>query len=72
MLTGVISTGSVVLDLPPRPTTKVVQEVFFAILDVMVLNAFFAWNMSGEEVEVGFKEARSNFYAALSEEFMQL
>ena len=41
------------------------KKAFFAILDFMVLNSFFAWNMSAEEIEDRFHVKRSDYYAAL-------
>ena len=36
----------------------------------MLLNSFFAWNMSAEEEENRFKVKRSEYYAALAEEMI--
>ncbi len=36
----------------------------------MVLNSFFAWNMSAEEIEDRFHVKRSDYYAALAEELI--
>ncbi len=46
------------------------KKSYFAVLDFMLLNAFFAWNMSAEEVDGRFKLKRSEFYAAYSEELI--
>ena len=46
------------------------KKAYFAILDFMVLNAFFAWNMSVSEVESRLKVKRSDFYAVLAEELL--
>ena len=36
----------------------------------MVLNSFFAWNMSAEEIEDRFHVKRSDYYAALVDELI--
>jgi len=46
------------------------KKAYVAILDFMVLNAFFAWNMSVSEVETRLKVKRSDFYAVLAEEMI--
>ena len=47
---------------------EVYRKTYFVILDFMVLNAFFEWNMSMSEVETRLKVKRSDFYAVLAEE----
>ena len=42
----------------------------FAVLDFMVLNAYFAWNLPVSEVEGRLKVTRSACYAALCEELI--
>ncbi|KAL3791017.1 hypothetical protein HJC23_003006 [Cyclotella cryptica] len=47
------------------------KKAYFAILDFMVLNSFFAWNMSVAEVVGRLKVKRSDFYAVLAEEMIE-
>jgi hypothetical protein len=47
-----------------------VEQAYFAILDFMHLDSFFAWNMSAEEAENRFKVKRSEYYAVLAEEMI--
>ena len=42
------------------------KKTYMAILDFMLVNSFFAWNMSVPEVEGRMKVTRHEFYAALS------
>ena len=49
---------------------EVYRKPYFVILDFMVLNAFFAWNMSVSEVETRLKVKRSDFNAVLAEELI--
>ena len=48
-----------------------VQKTYMAILDFMLVNSFFAWNMSVPEVEGRMKVTRHEFYAALSQEMIK-
>ena len=43
---------------------------YFAILDFMIPNSFFAWNMFPEEVQERFKVKRTQYYVALAEELV--
>ena len=47
-----------------------VQKSYFAVLNFMVLNAYFAWNMSAPDVFGRFEVKRHEFYAAFSEEML--
>jgi len=41
-------------------------KTYMAILDFMLVNLFFAWNMLASDVEGRMKVSRHEFYAALS------
>ena len=46
------------------------KKAFFGIIDFMVLNSFFAWNMSIGEVENRLRITRAEVFAALSKEMI--
>lgn len=47
-----------------------VQKANFAVMDFIVLNAYFAWNISAPDVSGRFEVERYEFNAALSEEML--
>ena len=49
-----------------------VQKAYFAVLDFMLLNGFFAWNMSAKENPnlKRMKVKTSAFYAAVAKEMI--
>ncbi len=49
---------------------KMVKKVSFAIMAFMVLNAYFAQNMSASEVDDSLMVKRCDYYAALCEEYI--
>ena len=47
------------------------KKAYFAVLDFMVLNSFFAWNMSAENPDLArLKVKKWQYYAALAEEMI--
>ena len=47
------------------------KKAYFAVLDFMLLNAFFAWNMAAEDPSLNrLKVKKFGFYAAVAEEMM--
>jgi len=46
------------------------QKQFFDVLDFIVLDFFFAWNMSSEEVQGRLKERMREYYAVKNEELI--
>lgn len=46
------------------------KKAYFTILDFIVLNSFFAWNVSTPEIKGRMKVRRKDFYPALSKEMI--